>query len=279
VLVQVGVEGLLVAHRVQARAGDHHRLGAAADLVARVGAEVLDHHLGLLGDVVGVQAHVAGERLGGLLFLDLGVVLGRLDEAVVGPVGGVVGEHVEDEALLDSLAHAVEVEGHGLTVGAGAAEDLERLVLGRRRETEEGEVLLLAAGGHGLDDLFFVVMKAISRGLLGGLLGDVDAGEHVLRLLGALAALRAVRLVDDHRVAALRQLADLLGDEGELLQRRDDDRRAGLERLGELGGALVDALNDALLVLELVDGVLQLLVEHAAVGDDDDGVEDLDVVV
>ena len=36
--------------------------------------------------------------------------------------------------------------------------------------------------------------------------------------------------------------------------------------------------DDALLVLELVDGVLQLLVEHAAVGDDDDRVEDLLVV-
>ena len=122
VLVQVGVEGLLVAHRVQARAGDHHRLGAAADLVARVGAEVLDHHLGLLGDVVGVQAHVAGERLGGLLLLDLGVVRDRLDEAVVGLVGGVVGEHVEDEALLDRLTRAVEVKGHRFAVGAGATD-------------------------------------------------------------------------------------------------------------------------------------------------------------
>ena len=133
--------------------------------MARVGAEVLDHHLGLLGDVVGVQAHEAGERLGGLLLLDLGVVLDRLDEAVVGLVGRVVGEHVEDEALLDGLAHGVEVEGDGLAVGAGPAEDLERLVLGRGGEGEEAEVLLLAAGGHRLDDLFLVVLEALVGGL------------------------------------------------------------------------------------------------------------------
>ena len=50
---------------------------------------------------------------------------------------------------------------------------------------------------------------------------------------------------------------------------------AGLERLGELAGVLVDPLHDALLVLELVDRVLELLVEHPPVGDDDDRVEDL----
>ena len=38
--------------------------------------------------------------------------------------------------------------------------------------------------------------------------------------------------------------------------------------------ALVDFANHALLVLELVNGVLELLIEDAAVGDDDDRVED-----
>ena len=42
--------------------GDDHRLGPAADLVPREVAEVLDHDLGLLGDVVRVQAHEARQR-------------------------------------------------------------------------------------------------------------------------------------------------------------------------------------------------------------------------
>ena len=40
-------------------------------------------------------------------------------------------------------------------------------------------------------------------------------------------------------------------------------------------GILVDLLDDALLVVELVDRVLELPVEHQPVGDDDDGIEDL----
>ena len=64
-------------------------------------------------------------------------------------------------------------------------------------------------------------------------------------------------------------------DERELLQRRDDDLRAVGERLRELLRVLVDGLHHALGVLDLVDGVLQLAVEDAPVGDDDDAVEDL----
>ena len=69
-------------------------------------------------------------------------------------------------------------------------------------------------------------------------------------------------------------LLELARDEREFLQRGDDDRHGALQRLGELARALVDLLDDAVLVLELVDRVLQLLVEHHAVGDHDDAVED-----
>ena len=81
-----------------------------ADLVADLGAEVLDHHLRLLRDVVRVQRHEARELRGRLLLVDLRVVLDRLDQPVVRLVGRVVLEHVEDEALLDGLPHRVEVE-------------------------------------------------------------------------------------------------------------------------------------------------------------------------
>ena len=74
--------------------------------------------------------------------------------------------------------------------------------------------------------------------------------------------------------ALLGHLEQLARDERELLQRRDDDRHGVLERLGELPRALVDLLHDAALVLELVDRVLKLLVEHHAVGHHDHAVED-----
>ena len=87
-----------------------------------------------------------------------------------------------------------------------------------------------------------------------------------------------MRLVGDHRIAPRRQLGVLVQG---IEQRRkgldgdNDDARLLGQRLGQLFGfALVadiagDRLNHALSMLELVDGVLQLAVEHGAVGDND----------
>ena len=104
------------------------------------------------------------------------------------------------------------------------------------------------------------------------------ASEHGLEALGALARLRRVRLVHDHGEALARQLADLLGDHRELLQRGDDDRLARFERLLELARGGVDVLDHAERLLELAHGRLELAVEHAPVGDDHDRVEDAPVV-
>ena len=69
----------------------------------------------------------------------------------------------------------------------------------------------------------------------------------------------------------------MAGDEGELLQRGDDDRNRALQRLGKLVRAFVDLLHHPALVLELVDGVLELAVEHDAIRDHDHAVEDAGV--
>ena len=90
-----------------------------------------------------------------------------------------------------------------------------------------------------------------------------------------ITAQRRVGSVPVPLVAALLgHLEQLARDERELLQRGDDDGHRVLQRLGELPRALVDLLHHAALVLELVDRVLQLLVEHHAVGDHDHAVED-----
>ena len=66
-----------------------------------------------------------------------------------------------------------------------------------------------------------------------------------------------MRLVDDDRVVASRNVADLADHKWELLQGGDDDPRLlARQRLCELGGVLVDLHDHAAGVLELVDGVL-----------------------
>ena len=109
-------------------------------------------------------------------------------------------------------------------------------------------------------------------------LASSSPASTALQLVGRLAGLRAVRLVDDRRRSRRSgRLADLAPvDERELLERGDDDRharsRAPRQAAREFSSIFCD---DAVLVLELVDRVLELLVEHAPVGDDDHRVEDL----
>ena len=152
------IEALLVAHRFEARARDHHRLGPAADLVPRDGVEVLDHHLGLLRDVVRVQLHEARQRLGGLLALDVRVVVAGFEQLEVGSVGRVVLQHVEDELFLDRLAHRVAVRRLPIAPKHG-----EGLVLRRGGEGEETQVRLPAALGHAAEELFHVVEAFLRR--------------------------------------------------------------------------------------------------------------------
>jgi hypothetical protein len=65
VLAEVSVQRKLVAHGVQARAGDDHGLGLAADPRGRVRGEVLDHDRHLLADGVRVQVDEGPEQVFG----------------------------------------------------------------------------------------------------------------------------------------------------------------------------------------------------------------------
>ncbi|EXI72981.1 MAG: hypothetical protein AW07_02913 [Candidatus Accumulibacter sp. SK-11] len=188
-------------------------------------------------------------------------------------------QHVEDELLFDRLPHRVAVRGLPI-----AAKNGERLVLGSGGESEEAQVRLPAALGHAAKQIRHAVASFLHRTLL-RFVPQSLATEHFLEVSCRLAALRAMGLVDDHRAAPrseraratlttlLGQLEQLPRDEGELLQRRNDHGYGIFECLGELPRALVDALHDATLVLELVDRVLKLLVEHHAVGHHDDAIE------
>ena len=242
----------------------HHRLGHAPDAMGDVLPEVLDDHLGLLGQRVLVQRHKLGDRRAGFARVEVGVVRRGVLDVPVGLVGDVAGQHVEDEPLLDRLTHRVQVKGDVLPKAlVHHAEQLQRAGLRRGGERKERQVRLFASR-----------RCCGSQCILGRVRRLVRVGrarcrpQHFFQLGGRVAGLAAVGLVHDHRVGAVGQRVDLVDDVRKLLQRRDDD--AGLlagERLGQLGGVLVDALHHAVHVLKLVNGVLQLLVEHPPVGD------------
>jgi hypothetical protein len=87
-----------------------------------------------------------------------------------------------------------------------------------------------------------------------------------------------VSLVDDQGELLTGQLTDFVRDDRELLEGRNDDRFPGFERGFELARSRVNILDDAEGLLELPHGALELTIEDAPVGYDDDRVEDTAVV-
>ena len=87
-----------------------------------------------------------------------------------------------------------------------------------------------------------------------------------------------MRFVHDQGKPPARQTANLLRDDGELLQCGYDDRLAGFERILELPRSGVDVFDNAQCLLKLTHRRLQLPVQHAPVGDHDDGVEDAAII-
>ena len=227
-----------------------------------------------------MQVHEAGQRDRGAAPVHLGVLADGFAEPVVALVGHVAGQHVEDEALLDGLAHRVQVEGpvrrlavRAGHVGVALAEQLERLALGGGGEGEERQVALAPSGGGARGQRGQVVGQLVLPVALDLGLGPA---QHRLDRAGGLPALAAVRLVDDHGHPPALQTGG--GDDGELLQRGDDDLGGGvLQRRAQLLGVAVDAPEHPANVVQAADGGLQLLVQHPAVGDDDDLVEHLGV--
>ena len=209
-----------------------------------------------------------------LLDVELRVVLHRLGKPVVAGHRGVVRQHVQDEPLLDCLLHGVAVEGVVPDRAAGLrvrlAEDLQRLVLRGGGEREVAGVREQLARLHQAVD---VVLGGL---LLGLFTGCPQRGRDGRRGAPTLAG---VGLVDDdgETLPAL-LVADLVEDEGELLNRRDDDLLAGLDEPAQVSGALRVPHRRADLGV-LLDGVADLPVEDAPVGDHDDRVECRSVVL
>ncbi len=275
-LLEVLVHGELVAHRVEPGARDDHRLRPAPDPVGHLPVEVLDHDLHFLPDRVLVEVHERPEEVARLVPVVVGVLGHLLEQPPVDLVGRVVLQDVEDEDLLDRLTHAVEAERFEPAVRPLDAEQLERLGLGGRREGEVGDVGEASPGLHLGDDLVLQVLPFLA--LFPLRLLQAPGRQHFLEMPRALARLRRVGLIDDDRELLLRQAPDLLGDHGELLERRHDDGLPRFQSLFELARGLVDVLHHAQGLLEGPDRALELAVQDAPVGDDDDRVEDPPVV-
>ena len=94
------------------------------------------------------------------------IILRFLHQSVIGFVRSVILEHVENEAFLDRLPHAVEMKRFRFTRRASPTEKFQCLSLRRRGEGEETKVWLSAARLHDLIENVFPIRFIFSVGCL-----------------------------------------------------------------------------------------------------------------
>ena len=263
----------------------HHRLRLSLHGIQGDLAELLHDDLRLLVDDVLVIVMIGFHGFRGGCLLIGGVLRDAFLDFVGHAIRGVLQQHVLDEALLDGLKHRIDVEGTVLVIFRCTTffhqhtEGLQRLGLGRGGERIERQVAVLPLCQQILHHAvalllqFFLGLLFQFRHLTQSLVG---VGECRLHLLGALAALTAVCLVHDDGVAFAAPRRHLLVDDGEAVQRADDDAGGSLvDDVTQLGrGVLVgDGLYLSFDMVEAEDGALQLGVEHTTVGDDKHSIE------
>ena len=259
----------------------NHGFGLAADLVPGYIAELLQHDSRFLRDVVGVQRLKLANSThtgGGVQLRVVGDSLGNL---IVHVIGHVVLQHIQNKSFLDGLPHGVHMEGVVFPILISLAEHLKRFVLWGSRKGEEGQVFMNPLGSQFIQQLVLIVLAFgfLLILLFGVLLQNfLGIGQRPFQLAGGVTGLGGVRLVHNDRKPLIAG-AHFFINNRELLEGGNDDTRPGLDGLTELLGVLVDLLHHARYMVELIDGVLQLAVQHPAVSDDDNGLENLFVVV
>ena len=280
-LLDLPLELQQVAHRMEPGGRHDHGLGLAADLVPGYAAELLQHDSRFLGDIVGVQRLKLANRTHTRGGIQLWIVRDGLGNLVIHVVGHVILQHVQDKAFLNGLPHGIHMEGMIFTILIPLTEHLQRFVLRGCGKREEGQVFMDTLGGQFIQQLVLIVFPlGFLLVLLFGVLFQnfLGIGQRPLQLAGGVAGLGRMGLVHNDSKPLIAG-AHFFVDDRELLESGNDDPRPGLDGLPELLGVLVDFLHHARHMVELIDGVLQLAVQHPAVGDDDDGLEDFLVVV
>ena len=149
-------------------------------------------------------------------------------------------------------------------VGHRIAEDFQRPVLGRGGEGEVAGVGQHLAALHPAVDLVLGGFLLLLRAGLAQRRGHDGRGASALARMGFVD--------DDGETPVPVLVANGIHDDGELLDRGDDDLLALLNQLGETGRGFGVPHRGADLG-ELTDGVADLPVQVPAVGDDHDGIE------
>ena len=200
------------------------------------------------------------------------IIFRGFDDFEAGVIGHIVLEHIQNKTFLNGLPHTVNVERMKAAVLIFRAEQLQRLVLGRCGKGKERQILMPPLNGH------FPHQAVVWVQLFFGL--ALDLGVFPQSILGIrkggfqfqsrAAGLGGMGLVYDNRKVPSCYFIHFLIDDRELLQGGDDNAHTAVDGVPQVLGGLIfpDGLNGAEGVVKAGNGLLQLRIQHGAVGND-----------
>ena len=270
-LFQCAGDGVIVFDGAGDVARHDHGAGFAADLASgdHLIVKMFDDDTGLDADGNAVAFYKTAKSFLSALLVEERIVFNGLHQLVKAVIRGVVGQHIEDESLLNGLFHRVDVERavfDFVPLQIRSSENLQRFVF---RRGGEGEIAGVGEHFPPLDDLVDLVLG----GLLFLVFGGGGLREREVHLGGGASALAGMGLVDDDgEFSGAVVVADVVQNEGKLEYRGDDNLLLMLQRLPQVAGVLrpCDGIGE---LHELFDRIADLFIEIDAVGYDDNGVE------
>ena len=210
-----------------------HGLGGTTQVVHDIAAEMLNRNFYLLSNRGRVYANKTHHVRDGFTKVDGVLATEFVADTSEHRIGGIVGQHIKNKALLDSLAHLVGVERHPLVrvIGIDHAVGRQGLRLRRGRQRDKAQVRGVGHGlVHGQQNIITTDVVTV---------GHIHIDEDLAQSGGSLAMLGGMSLVHDHTVVAASQRRGLLHH---LCQRRegldgtrDDVTTTGQCRLESLG--------------------------------------------
>lgn len=290
IFLQIFFDGEVISDGVDARIRHDHGFAFAAYLEAAVFEEVCHDDFGFFAYRMTVLFIIFDKRSERGAFKQFGVFLGRLRYSERLLYRCIIGEHVEYKAFFDRLSHRIDVErlhlGSAFFVDLRRTrrpEQLQRLWLGRGGKGKKRLIGVFALGNDLVDsfvsDVDFVLVDAFFVGIIG--YGKTHVYQCSSERFGTLSALSLVGFVDDDgEFPALHAVKILVCDQ-EFLYRADNDTLFVVDGGSKSAGALfvVYRLDKPVCMFKAVDRVLQLGVEHNAVGDNYDRIENRLVLV
>src|SRR5690606_29609321 len=196
--------------------------------------------------------------------IELGIVFNRFIQLIVTTVGSIIGQYVKNKAFFDGLFHRIQVEWTETAVRIADAEAFQGRRLWGGSKGKIGSVSAHFTDFHGTDDQILRIDFTF--------LVYLYCAQHLVHLVGCMAALTAMGFVYDNPKAFISHGVNFVEDVREFLDRRDDNTSSRFQCGSQIAGGM-GVGDDIFYFGKAPDVLFQLPVEDATVGDDNDGVE------